>query len=178
MHQIENMTDPDNRRSQARLCRQPVLPQGIIEQPNFGLQLAAQIPEVHIPEHINAPRQFPMPFIPAVGRGNAIPAPGLFGALVGGAGDPFAVGVQSRPIVGWRDMAAQLPPMPAKKGRGRPRCISGPRNVLSGPQANADLNNVHRGQIAHRDQAENHRQALHLESRLWKLSSRKDKDRL
>ena len=141
MHQIENMTDPENRRSQARLCRQPVLPQGIVEQPNFGLGLAAQIPEVHIPKHINAPRQFPMP---------VIPAPGLFGALVGGAAvhngdDPFAAGVQTRPIVGWREMAAQLPPMPAqpaRRGRGRPRQTSGPRNVLGGPQANVDLNNV------------------------------------
>ena len=169
MHRIENMTDPENRRSQARLHRQPVLPQGIIEQPNFGLELAAQIPEVHIPEHINAPRQFPMPVIPPLGRGNPVPAPGIFGALVGGAAvqnndDPFAAGVQIRPIVGWRDMVAQLPPMPARRGRGRPRRVSGPRNVLGGPQANVDLNNVHRGQIAHREQVENHR--VQLQARL------------
>jgi hypothetical protein len=104
MHQIENMTDPDHRRSQARLRRQPILPQGI-EQPNFGHDLAAQIPEVHIPEHINAPLQFPMPVIPPFGRGNVIAPQGLFGGLVGGEaalhnGDLFAAGVQTRPIVG------------------------------------------------------------------------------
>jgi hypothetical protein len=117
MHQIENMTDPDHRRSQARLHRQPVLPQGI-QQPLFGPDLAAQIPEVHIPENIDAPRQFIMPVIPPV------------------------------------------PVVPAR--RGRPRRISGPRNVLSGPQANADLHNVHRGQIAHRDQVDNYREQVEI----------------
>ncbi|KAF8346240.1 hypothetical protein F5887DRAFT_1185189 [Amanita rubescens] len=161
------MTDPDNHRSQARLRRQPVLPHGIVEQPNFGLELAAQIPEVHIPEHINAPRQFPMPAIFPLGRGNAIPAPGLFGALVGGEtavqiDDLFAAGVQARPIIGWGDVAAQLPPVapqPARRGRRRPR------DVLSGPQANVDLNNVHRGHIAHREQVDNHR-VQQLQARL------------
>lgn len=60
-------------------------------------------------------------------------------------------------------MAANLPPIPAqsaRRGRGRPRHMSGPRNVLSGPHANADLNNVHRGQIAQREQAEIHRQNI------------------
>ncbi|KAF8341861.1 hypothetical protein F5887DRAFT_918872 [Amanita rubescens] len=165
MHQIENMTDPDNCRSQARHHRQPVLPHGIVEQPNFGLELAAQIPQVDIPEHVNAPRQFPMPAIFPLGRGNAIPAPGLFGALVGGEtavqiDDLFAAGAQDRRIIGWRDVAAQLPPpQPVRRGRGRPR------DVLSGPQANIDLNNVHRGHIAHREQVDNHR-VQQLQARL------------
>ena len=38
MQHIENMTDPDDCHSQAKLLRQPVLPQGI-EQTNFGLNL-------------------------------------------------------------------------------------------------------------------------------------------
>ncbi|KAF8678013.1 hypothetical protein AX14_004723 [Amanita brunnescens Koide BX004] len=68
MCQIENMTDPDDCCSQARGLKQPIFPD--IEQPTFGQQLAAQIPEVHIPEHFNAPRQFPMPILD----------PGLFAA--------------------------------------------------------------------------------------------------
>ena len=52
------MTDPDDCQEQAWLFRQLVLPE-VIEQPNFGVDLAAQIPQVNIPEHINAPRQFP-----------------------------------------------------------------------------------------------------------------------
>jgi hypothetical protein len=109
-----------------------------------------------------------MPVIPPLGRrgrggrGGAIPAPGFFAAMIGGAGavhdDPFGAGVQTGPIVGWRDLAAQLAPTAAQPAvRGRPRHMSGPRNVLSGPQANVELNNVHRGHIAHREQAENHR---------------------
>ena len=66
MHQIENMTDPDDHHSQARSLRQPIFPN--IEQPTFGQQLAAQIPETHIPKQIHGPRQFSM----------AILQPGLF----------------------------------------------------------------------------------------------------
>ena len=131
---------------------------------------------MNIPEHINAPRQFPMPLILPLGGRYANPAPEFIGALAAdqrdpllpGAApvnndDPFIAGAQIRPIVGWRDMVANLPPMPAqpaRRGRGRPRHISEPRNILSGPQANVNLNNVHRGQIAHREQAENHRQII------------------
>ena len=69
--------------------------------------LAAQIPEVLIPEHINAPRQYPVH-----------------------SDDPFTAGAQNRPMFGWRDMVAHLPPMPAQLARsGRPRA------VLSGPHA-------------------------------------------
>ena len=60
MHQIENMTDPDDHHSQARSLRQPIFPN--IEQPTFCQQLAAQIPEVHIFEQIHAPRKFPVAF--------------------------------------------------------------------------------------------------------------------
>ena len=117
MHLIENMTDPDDRHSQARQHRQPFFPQGI-DQPNFGLNLAAEIPEVHIPEHITAPRQFPMPAIPPLNplnrrrRGNV--APVLVGALAAlnpahpgvapvNDDNPFVAGIQTRPVIGWRE---------------------------------------------------------------------------
>ena len=153
-----NKTDPDDCQEWARLLRQPVLPE-VIEQPNFGVDLAAQIPQVNIPENINAPRQFPMPLILPLGGRYANPAPGLIGALAADQRDTLLpgaapvnniAGAQIRPIVGWRDMVVDLPPMPAqpaRRGRGRPRHISEPRNILSGPQANVNLNNVHRGQI-------------------------------
>ena len=131
MSQIENMTDPDDRRRRAHhsaLSNLPTVPQAI-EQPNFGLALANMIPQVQIPDNLDAPFQFPRPAIPLL-MGN----------------DPFAMGGQERPITGWRDMMNNLPPMPVPPRRGRVR-------------HDVALNNVHRGQIAHREQAENHRMA-------------------
>jgi hypothetical protein len=131
------MTDPDDRRSQARhaaQAAQATLPQGI-QQPNFGL-LAALIPEVQIPESFNAPRQFGMPTLPV--------------AVTGNTGGQAA---------SWRDMLSLLPPLQPPARRGRHRQMAGPRNIISGAHADPALNNVHRGQIALREQAENHRQA-------------------
>jgi hypothetical protein len=147
------MTNPDDRRSQARHAVQatlPTLPQGI-QQLNFGFNLAASIPQVKIPESFNAPRQFPMP---AGGNLHLLPV------AVTGNNDPFATGGQAAPIRGWREMLDHLPPLQPPERRGRHRHISGPRNVLSGAHADPVLNNVHRGQIAHREQADNHRQAV------------------
>lgn len=137
---MENMTDPDDRRSQARSLRQPIFPN--IEQPTFGQQLAAQIPEVHIPVHIDAPRQFPMPIL----------QPGLFAAAP-------AAGAHAGPV-DLQEMLRNLPPMPVRPRRGRPTGVSGPRVELAGDNANPALNNVHRGHIAHREQVENNRQAM------------------
>ena len=106
MCQIENMTDPDDHCSQARL-RQPIFPD--IEQPTFGQQLAAQIPEVHIPEHFNAPRQLPMPILD----------PGLLAAAPAVAAHAGPVDLQA--------LIKKLPPIPMRPRRGRPRRVSGPR---------------------------------------------------
>jgi hypothetical protein len=62
MNRLANMTDPDDRRAQARQAARPnlpAMPEGIV-QPNF----AALIPQVHIPPHILAPPNFNDPFLP------------------------------------------------------------------------------------------------------------------
>ena len=55
------MTDPDQRRTRIGSRNDP--PPQPVPQPNFLAQLAAQIPQVHIPDSVYAPRQFPVPGI-------------------------------------------------------------------------------------------------------------------
>jgi hypothetical protein len=104
---------------------------------------------VQIPESFNVPRQFPLP---AMGN--------LLSVAATGNDDPFATAGLAAPITSWRDILDHLPPMPLPAWRGRHRHISGSRNIISGAQAELALNNIHRGQIAHREQADQHRQAV------------------
>jgi hypothetical protein len=78
------MTDPDHRRSRSRPGTPP--PPLPIQQPNFLANLAANIPQVQIPDSFNAPIRHPMPIVPPMpvisrgrgrgrGRGRAQPPP-------------------------------------------------------------------------------------------------------
>jgi hypothetical protein len=55
------MTDPDQRRTRISGRNNPAPP--TVPQPDFFAQLAAQIPQVHVPDSVYAPRQFPVPVI-------------------------------------------------------------------------------------------------------------------
>ena len=50
-----------------------------------------------------------------------------------------------------------VPPMPTPHRRGRGRAPRGPLHDISGPQCDPALSGLHRGHIAHREQAANHR---------------------
>ena len=58
------MTDPDHRRSRSRPNTPP--PPLPIQQPNFLANLAANIPQVQIPDSLDAPLQHPIPVVPAI----------------------------------------------------------------------------------------------------------------
>jgi len=84
MHQLQ-MTDPDDCCSRSRAGTPPPPLPVPIQQPNFLANLAANIPQVHIPDSIYAPARHVMPQIPPApvrrqgrgrgrGRGQAAPA--------------------------------------------------------------------------------------------------------
>ena len=55
-----------------------------------------------------------------------------------------------------------VPPMPIPPRRGRGRAPLGPMHDISGRQNDPALNGLHRGHIAHREQASNHRAEVQI----------------
>ena len=107
------MTDPDHRRSRSHPGT-PLPPQPI-QQPNFLANLAANIPQVQIPDSFNAPISHPIPIVPPMpvisrgrgrgrGRSKAQPPPppsviaptlaypsAMSARSPAGSDDPFAI---------------------------------------------------------------------------------------
>ena len=169
------MTDPDDRRSRSRSATPPVASQAI-PQPNF---LAADLDEPRLHPMPILPRlnlQPPMIGVPA------IPANSI--SLNDPEDDPFGFhdgprhnlapqrlaeeyGVYIPPEVqlpaNWdaplQNPMPVVPPMPIpprRRGRGG-RAVLGPLHNISGRQNDPALNGLHRGHIAHREQAANYR---------------------
>ena len=124
------MTDPDQRRTRISSRNDPAA-EAVVPQPNFLAQLAAQIPQVHVPDSIYAPRRFP---IPGIGVSPAIQQPA---APTATSDNPFAavnLGPQHPPLIipqvqlpaGWNaplqhtiPVVPSAPQLQTKRGRRR-----------------------------------------------------------
>ena len=175
------MTDPDDRRSRSRSMTPPVTPEAI-PQPDF---LSDQIPtELDALRLHSMPR---VNLRPTMHRssGSAVPENSIslndpedpFGFEDGPRNnlapqrlaEQYGVNIMIPPEVqlpaNWdaplqNPMPVVLPmPIPPRRGRGRGRGRTplGPLYDISGQQSDPALNGLHRGHIAHREQAANHR---------------------
>jgi hypothetical protein len=178
------MTDPDDRHSRSRSATPPVTPQAI-PQPNFLADLAASIPQVQIPSDFDAPRLHPMPRVNLQPPLQPTPGVSAAPAAISlnDPEDPFGFGFGSGPrhnlapqrlagVYGvnmspevhlpanWNALLQNpmpaVPPMPIPPRRGQGRPPLGPLHDISGRQRDPALHGLHRGHIAHREQAANH----------------------
>ena len=131
------MTDPDHRRSRSRANTPP--PPLPIQQPNFLTDLAANIPQVQIPDSFNAPIRHPMPVVPPMpvvsrgrsrgrgrgrGRGRAQPPP-MVPVLAHSSAMPARVSAASDdPFTMNVDTTVHNPPQPAAVSTSRTEDIS------------------------------------------------------
>ena len=183
LHQLQ-MTDPDDRRSRSSSRSAtppgPVPAEPIISQPNF---LAEQIPaDLEALRLRSAPRLNLRPPMRGV---SAVPENSI---SLNDPEDPFGFHDGPRHNLGPQRLAEHygvdimmppevqlpanwdaplqnpmpvVPPMPVPPRRGRRRAPVGPLNDISG-QSDPALNGLHRGHIAHREQAANHRAEVQI----------------
>ena len=175
------MTDPDDRRSRSRSrSMTPPVTADAIPQPNFlADRIPSEVPRGSMPR-LNL--QPPMHEVSAVPP-NAISLndpDDPFGYHDGPRhnlaqqrlADEYGVDVMIPPEVqlpaNW-DAPLQNPipvvppmPMPIHSRRGRRRAPLGPLHDISSGQSDPALNSLHRGHIAHREQAANHRAEVEI----------------
>ena len=179
------MTDPDDRRSRSR-SRTPPVPSPAIPQPNFladdvdDLDAAPRLHSMPMLPRLNLRPSGPMLGVFAA---QAAPANSI---SLNDPEDPFGFhdgprhnlapqrlaeqyGVHMPPEVqlpaNWdaplQNPMPVVPPMPIPprrgRGRGRGRAPLGPLHDISGRESDPALNGLHRGHIAHREQATNYR---------------------